>query len=76
MEYNQEKVDELVLALLHLTSFESEAGVRAWKGMNWDSMERLFQKGFINNPKSKSKSVLLTETGIKQSQELFNKYCI
>ncbi len=29
MEYNKEKVDELALALLHLTSFSSDAGVRA-----------------------------------------------
>jgi hypothetical protein len=75
MEYNKEKVDEMAMALLHLTSFSSDAGVRAWKGLEWDTMERLFNKGYISNPKSKSKSVLLTEQGAKLSEELFKKYC-
>jgi hypothetical protein len=75
MEYNKEKVDELALALLHLTSFSSDAGVRAWKGVEWDTMERLFQKGLISNPKSKSKSVMLTELGARLSEECFRKYC-
>ncbi len=43
--------------------------------MEWDTMERLFQKGLISNPKSKSKSVLLTEQGAKLSEECFRKYC-
>jgi hypothetical protein len=75
MEYDKDKVDELALALLHLTSFSSDAGVRAWKGMEWDTMERLFQKGLIGNPKSKSKSVILTEQGAKLSEECFRKHC-
>ncbi len=75
MEYNRDKVDEMTLALLHLTSFSSEGGVRAWKGMEWDTMERLHQKGFIGNPKSKSKSVVLTEQGVKLSEEYFKKFC-
>jgi hypothetical protein len=75
MEYNKEKVDELTLALLYLTSFTSDAGTRAWKGLEWDTLERLFQKGHISNPKSKSKSVIITEQGGKLSRELFKKYC-
>jgi hypothetical protein len=75
MEYNKDKVDEIALALLHLTSFTSDIGVRAWKGLEWDTMERLFQKGYIGNPKSKSKSVTMTEEGAKMSEELFKKYC-
>ncbi len=75
MEYDKEKVDELALALLHLTSFDSGAGVRAWKGMEWDTMERLFRKGLIGNPKSKSKSVVFTDEGATRSEECFRKYC-
>jgi hypothetical protein len=75
MEYNKDKVDEIALALLHLTSFRSDGGVRAWKGLEWDTMERLFQKGYIGNPKSKSKSVTMTDDGAKMSEELFKKYC-
>ncbi len=75
MEYNKDKVDELALALLHLTSFGSEIGARAWKGIDWATMERLYNKGYIGNPKSKSKSVVLTEEGAKMSEEMFRKHC-
>jgi len=75
MDYNKDKADELALALLYLTSFKSDTGVRAWKGLEWATMERLFNKGYIGNPKSKSKSVVLTEEGARLSEELFRKYC-
>ena len=74
MEYDQEKVDEMTLALLHLTSFTDEYGVRAWKGMAWEVMDRLFEKGYISNPKGKAKSVALTKSGQKHSEELFRKH--
>lgn len=74
MEYDRDKVDEAVLALLWLTSFdEDEYGARAWKSHDWDAMDRLYEKGFIANPRSKAKSVVLTETGLKRSRELFCK---
>jgi len=72
--YNQDKVDETVLALLYLTSFKEGPGTRAWKGMDWDTMNRLHEKGLISNPKSRAKSVILTQEGIKLSEELFKKY--
>jgi hypothetical protein len=73
MEYDKDKVDEMVLALLYLTSFGDEYVTRAWKGMDWDAMGRLHEKGFISNPKGKAKSVVLTEEGEKLSKELFVK---
>lgn len=72
MEYDKDKVDEVVLALLYLTTHEQ--GTRAWKGMDWEAMNRLHEKGYIGNPKSKAKSVLLTQEGAKLSEEFFNKY--
>jgi hypothetical protein len=72
MEYDKDKVDELVLALLYLTTHEQ--GTRAWKGMDWEAMNRLHQKGYIGNPKSKAKSVLLTQEGSRLSEELFKKH--
>jgi hypothetical protein len=71
MEYDQDKVDEMVLALLYLTSFDDQYATRAWKGMDWDAMDRLHAKGYIRNPKGKAKSVVLTEDGEKLSRELF-----
>ena len=40
MEYDQDKVDEMTLALLWLTSFKDPGRVRAWKGQYRDTMER------------------------------------
>jgi predicted transcriptional regulator len=37
-------------------------------------MDRLHQKGFISDPKSKAKSVLVTEEGQKAAKELFEKF--
>src|SRR5437867_6389028 len=47
---------------------------RAWKGQNWDSLDRLHQRGYISDPATKAKSVLLTEKGAKRSQVLFEKH--
>jgi hypothetical protein len=74
MEYDEEKVDEAVLALLHLTTFKEQGVARAWKSLDWDAMDRLHQKGLIGDPMNKSKSVTLTEEGIKRSAELFQKH--
>ena len=72
MEYDRYKVDEMVLALLYLTTHEQ--GTRAWKGMDWEAMNRLHEKGYIGSPKSKAKSVMLTQGGARLSEELFKKH--
>lgn len=46
---------------------------RAWKSFDWDAMNRLHEKGFIENPVGKAKSVLFTEDGLKESERLFEK---
>jgi Domain of unknown function (DUF6429) len=71
MEYDEDKVDEMVLALLFLTLHD---GYRAWKGHDWDAMDRLHKKGMIDNPVGKAKSVVLTEQGLRRSEELFIKH--
>jgi hypothetical protein len=75
MDYNEDKVDDMVLALLHLTSFGDRGFVRAWKGHDWDALNRLHQKGLISDPKSKSKSVVLSDEGAQKAQELFQTLC-
>ena len=57
MEYDREKVDEMVLALLWLTL---GGDGRAWKGHDWDALERLHERGYISDPKTKAKSVVLS----------------
>jgi hypothetical protein len=78
MDYNKDKVDELTLALLFLVAHDRQEGLgaRAWKGFDWDTMDRLYGKGFITNPASKAKSVAMTEEGFKKSEELFRKHFI
>ena len=78
MEYDENKVDEVVLALLYLTSFreKKDEPVRAWKGHDWNALDRLHEKGYISDPKSKAKSIVLTEEGAKLSKELFEKHFV
>jgi hypothetical protein len=73
MEIDTDKIDEAVLALLHLTRCGDEFGASAWKGHDWDALNRLHDKGYIGNPVSKNKSVALTEKGRAKAEELFRK---
>lgn len=68
MEIDEDKIDDAVLGLLWLTLHDEG---RAWKGFDWDTMGRLHQKGMIANPANKAKSVLLTDEGLRRSEELF-----
>ncbi len=71
MKINEDKIDDTVLALLSLTAHHDGFVTRAWKGQDWDVMDRLHKKGWIDDPKGKAKSVVFTEEGLKRSQELF-----
>src|SRR5437016_3574739 len=51
MDYDKNKVDEMVLALLLLTLHD---GCRAWKGHDWGAMERLYETTI--NPHSLSEN--------------------
>jgi len=77
MKIDPDKVDEAVIGLLCLTSFEEAGVTRAWKGHDWDALNRLHEKGLILNPKSKAKSLVFTDEGkLKAAQaceKLFGK---
>ena len=68
MDIDTDKTDEAVLALLYLTLHD---GVRAWKGHDWDALDRLYRKGMIENTVGKAKSVVLTDEGLAKSERLF-----
>jgi hypothetical protein len=70
MELDTNKVDEVVLALLYLGLHD---GARAWKGFDWDAMNRLHQQGYITDPRGKAKSVVFTEEGLKRAKRLLEK---
>jgi hypothetical protein len=66
MDYDTDKMDEYTLALLYLVTHERQEGMeaRAWKGFDWDTMNRLYDKGYISNPVGKAKSVISSRPGI------------
>ena len=74
MAIDWEKVDEVTMALLKLTSFTEHGYTRSWKGHDWDVMNRLHQRGWIHDPVGQAKSVVLTEEGIRQGEALFEKH--
>jgi hypothetical protein len=73
VELDTEKIDDAVLALLYLGLHD---GARAWKGFDWDAMNRLHGQGYITDPRGKAKSVVFTEEGVKRAKRLLEKlYC-
>lgn len=68
MEIDTGKIDDAVLALLWLTLHD---GRRAWKGFDWDALNRLHRKGLIDDPVGKVKSVVLTDEGLRKAEERF-----
>jgi hypothetical protein len=78
MKPNLDKIDDGVLALLHLTSFTDGPGefsvTRAWKGHDWETLTRLHEKRFISDPKNKNKLVVFTEEGRRRAEELFHRF--
>ena len=59
-ELNNDKLAEAALAILSLTLHD---GGRVWKSLDWDLMDVLYERGWIVDPRSKAKSVVLTEEG-------------
>jgi hypothetical protein len=70
VDIDTDRIDEAVLALLQLTLHD---GVRAWKGHDWDALDRLHRRGMIHDPVGKTKSVVLTDEGLAESERLFRK---
>ena len=54
--------------------FKDKHCVRAWKSHDWDAMDRLHAKGYISDPKSQAKSVVMTEEGERLAQKLFAQH--
>ena len=67
MKLDNDKIDDAVLALLLLGLHDDDRG---WKGFDWESMNRLHEKGYISDPRGKAKSIVLTEEGFRQGERL------
>jgi len=47
---------------------------QTWKTFESATMDRLREKGWISQPRSKASSVRVTPAGVKKAEELFRKY--
>jgi hypothetical protein len=67
MTFDTDRIDQAVLALLYLGLHDVN---RAWKGFDWAAMDRLYEKGFISDPRGKAKSVAFTDEGLAEARRL------
>lgn len=70
-QYDQDKLDEIALALIHLNTMETGS---AWKSIPWSATDRLHNRGYIFHPGSKEKTFALTDKGRIRAEELFRKH--
>ena len=69
-DVDTDRIDETVLALLWLNL---NATGTAWKGFDWNAMDRLHERGLISDPARKAKSVHLTDEGMAEAERLFRE---
>ncbi|MFY0545659.1 DUF6429 family protein [Brevibacillus sp. H7] len=73
----EEKIKELTLLLLYLTSWEEDVGLgklnRSWKGYPFEVLNELTEEGCISGS-IRAKSVYFTEKGIERAKELVKRY--
>ena len=67
MQLDDDKIDHAAMALLRLTLHDER---RAWKGLDWDVLGRLHEKGWISDPVGKARSVVFTDEGLRKSEQL------
>jgi len=48
--------------------FREAKATRAWKGHAWEALDRLHAKGYISDPKSKAKSVWMSDEGTQRAR--------
>ena len=70
MEFDERKIDEAVLALLYLTLHD---GNRAWKTIDFATLDRLQEQGFLSGTVTRAKSVVFTEKGLRAAEQLAAK---
>lgn len=72
-----EVFEDLTMLLLYMQSWrekvvDSVYVSRAWKGYDFDVLDRLREKGYVSGSR-KAKSVILTDEGVKRGKELKQK---
>ena len=71
MDIDTDKLDDAALAILSLTLHD---GRRVWKNLDWGITDRLHERGLIENPASKTKSLVLTEAGLARAQKAMREF--
>ena len=71
---DKEKLAEVALAILWLGAHDDRGMTRVWKQMDWDLTDLLYEKGWITDPKTKAKSVLLTDDGEKLADTFLRQH--
>lgn len=70
-DLDHDRIAEAALGLLWLSLHDH---TRVWKGLNWDVMNLLFRKGWIQDPIGKARSVSLTLEGSERAEGYLCKY--
>jgi len=71
---DEQKLAEAALAILGLTAHRFHTQPRVWKGMDWDLLAVLHERGWIEDPVGKAKSVALTEEGERLINDLLDRH--
>lgn len=77
----EKAVKELTMLLMYLTRFNENSRIAsqqdmAWKGYDFDIINELDKEDCIQQGSRRSKSVVITDEGMKLSRELLAKYNI
>ena len=67
MNYQADKVDDAVLALLLLGA----SGQRAWRGIDVEAIDRLVAKGWLKTPDRNAPTLEFTDAGLQHARESF-----
>ncbi|UVM13297.1 DUF6429 family protein [Pseudomonas protegens] len=70
MEYDDRLIEDAVLALL--AAYSPDQG-NAWKGFDFQIMNRLHEQGFISDPVNTNKSIWLTAQGLERGRQLADR---
>lgn len=70
-DLDKDSLAEAALAILSLTLHDNG---RVWKGLDWDLMDLLHETGWLVDPQTRAKSVVLTEDGERLAREFLRKH--
>ena len=70
MTLDADRIDDVALAILSLTLHDRD---QVWKGVDWTITDRLYEKGLIENPRHKGKSLTLTAEGIERAEAVLQR---